>query len=153
MNERQLVYLQVLADTASAVKARAAARVGRRQVSNWERDELFADAAAEALETAQGAIRDKVRELALAGDQQMLALSMKVIEPALQSKPVQVGVQVNGGRHAQLDDVDLVERARRIVYDHDLRAEQDARYVDVDSPTPAPADEPTEAPVRPEDLL
>jgi hypothetical protein len=92
----------------------------------------------------------------------MLALLTRANDERLQPKGsnVNVGVKV-GGPHAVLDDVDLVERARRILADYDLRAEQDARYVDVDahmvapgvSPTPAPADEPTEAPVRPEDLL
>lgn len=92
----------------------------------------------------------------------MLALSMKVIEPALRpSSSVQVGVQVNGqsARTAKLSDEELLERVAQIQRDVEMR-----QLVDVDArvlPPPASPEAAGEAIdvgegeqyPRPEDLL
>jgi len=127
-------FLRVLAETGSPVQARRAVGVGSRAVRKWCDDATFLEAYNEAIEVAQDAIRAKVREMALAGSEPMLALSMKVIEPALQPKgsQVAVGVKVNAGhsvesrraaRIAAMSDEELVAEINRIVGDARMRIE------------------------------
>lgn len=128
-------FLRVLAETGSRVQARRAVGVGSRAVRKWCEDEAFLEAYNEALDVAHDAIRAKVREMALAGDTSMLALSMKVIEPALRPAGNQVAVQVNAGsaeaRFAKLPDDQLIERARQILDDTALRRQAGIDVVDV----------------------
>lgn len=130
-------FLRVLAETGSPVQARRAVGVGSRAVRKWCEDEAFLEAYNEALDVAHDAIRAKVREMALAGDTSMLALSMKVIEPALRPAGNQVAVQVNAGsaeaRFAKLPDDQLIERARQILEDTRMRQEVAAGIVDVEA--------------------
>lgn len=98
LQEKQAEFLRVLRETGSAVKAREAVGVGSRAVRKWQEDASFLDQYNDAVDVANDAIRGKVREMALEGSESMLALSMKVIEPALRPAGTQVavGVQVNG---------------------------------------------------------
>ena len=125
-------FLRVLAETGSPVQARRAVGVGSRAVRKWCEDEAFLEAYNEAIEVAQDAIRAKVREMALAGSEPMLTLSMRVIEPALQPKASQVavGVKVNTGnsvesrraaRFAQMSDAELLAEMRRLQGDIEMR--------------------------------
>lgn len=134
LQERQAEFLRVLAETGSPVQARRAVGVGSRAVRKWSEDEAFLEAYNEAIEVAQDAIRAKVREMALAGSEPMLALSMKVIEPALQPKgsQVAVGVQLNGAgagdefarkraRLRAMSDAELLAELRRFQADLEMR--------------------------------
>ncbi len=124
--ERRAEFLRVLAETGSPVQARRAVGVASRTVRQWQEDESFLDRYNDAIEVAQDAIRAKVREMALAGSEPMLSLSMKVIEPALRpASSVNVGVQVNSAaerRIAQLSDEELLERGEAIIRDVQMRA-------------------------------
>lgn len=88
-------FLRVLAETGSAVQARRAVGATSRAVRKWFADPAFEEQYNDALEAANDAIRAKVREMALAGETSMLALSMKVIEPALRPAGTSVALQVN----------------------------------------------------------
>jgi len=127
-------FLRVLAETGSPVQARRAVGVGSRAVRKWCEDEAFLEAYNEAIEVAQDAIRAKVREMALAGSESMLALSMKVIEPVLRRQSaVNVGVRVNGAgagddfaarrraRVAKMSDAELLAEMRRLQGDIEMR--------------------------------
>ncbi len=133
--QRQAEYLRVVSETGSMVQARRKVGVTSKTVANWRLDSDFVAAVEEALEESADAIRAKVREMALAGDTSMLALSMKVIEPALRPAGNQVAVQVNAGsaetRFAKLPDDQLIERARQILDDTALRRQAGIDVVDV----------------------
>lgn len=147
--ERQETFLRVLAETGSEVKARRAAGVVGRTVRLWQEEEAFLDAFNDALAVARDAVVQKSRELALSGVESQLGLWMKLAHVELRpSSSVQVAV-VNGGasaRVARLSDDELLERARQISRDHELR--QEGPYapagdvIDVDPlPTPLPSPE------------
>lgn len=132
--QRQGEYLRIVSGTGSLVQARRRIGVTSKTVADWRRDPNFAEAVQDALDVANDAIRAKVREMALAGSEPMLALSMKVIEPALQPKgsQVAVGVKVNAGhsvesrraaRAAAMSDEELVAKINRIVGDARMRIE------------------------------
>lgn len=131
--QRQAEYLRIVSETGSPVQARRQIGVTSKTVANWRLDPTFVEAVQDALDVAHDAIRAKVREMALAGDTSMLALSMKVIEPALRPTGNQVAVQVNAGsaeaRFAKLPDDQLIERARQILDDARLRQ---SAVIDVD---------------------
>ncbi|MCZ2098078.1 MAG: hypothetical protein LC121_17780 [Anaerolineae bacterium] len=134
--QRQAEYLRVVSETGSMVQARRKVGVTSKTVANWRLDSDFVAAVEEALEESADAIRAKVREMALAGDTSMLALSMKVIEPALRPAGNQVAVQVNAGSAEarlakQLPDDQLIERARQILDDTALRRQAGIDVVDV----------------------
>lgn len=95
-------FIRVLTESGSAVQARRVVGVAGRTVRKWMEDEAFLDQYNDAVETAQDAIRRKVREMALAGSEPMLALSLKVIEPALRPAATNVAVAV-GGRATVVD--------------------------------------------------
>lgn len=160
--EKQAEFLRVLAETGSAVQARRAVGVGSRAVRKWQEDESFLDAYNEAIEIAQDAIRAKVREMALGGSEPMLALSMRVIEPALRpaGNQVAVGVQVNGAgggddfsrrlaRVAKMSDEELLAEIRRIQDDIEMRLGPgqlaadivDADVVEASEASPPPVEE------------
>lgn len=127
MNERQQNYLDALRERGSAPKARQVAGVTHRTVSNWEKDEEFAEAAAEAQEAANDAILQRSRELAMAGDSKLLSTWMKALIPSLRplGAQVAVGVQVNGAerRLAQMSDAELLPRGEQIIRDVQMRGE------------------------------
>jgi len=127
MNERQIVYLAALRLTGSAPRARQEAGITRRQVANWEKDERFSEAAAEAQEAANAAILEKAREMAMAGDSSVMTTWMRALIPTLRpvGAQVAVGVQVNAkeAEVAKMSDEQLVERANEILTDVQLRRE------------------------------
>lgn len=120
--QRQGEYLRIVAETGSLVQARRRVGVTSKTVANWRVDPEFVEAAQDALDVAHDAIRAKVRELALAGDGPMLALSMKVIEPALQARATQVAVGVKVGRESpDLGDAEMVARINTLIRDVRMR--------------------------------
>lgn len=131
--QRQAEYLRIVSETGSLVQARRRVSVTSKTVANWRLDPDFVEAVQDALDVANDAIRAKVRELALAGDTSMLALSMKVIEPVLRPQSaVNVGVGVKVGssvedrraaRIAAMSDEELVAEVNRIVGDARMRVE------------------------------
>lgn len=145
-------FIRVLAESGSAVQARRVVGITSRTVRKWMEDEEFLDRYNDAVETAQDAIRAKVREMALAGSEPMLALSMKVIEPSLRPRGVQVGVQVNGaaGEPDRSPEAleELAAKLRKIFAEAEMRGEDpvafllgpDADVVNVEAlPAPSPA--------------
>lgn len=142
--QRQAEYLRIVSETGSLVQARRRIGVTSKTVADWRRDPDFVEAVQDALDVANDAIRAKVREMALAGSESMLTLSMRVIEPALQPRAAQValGVQVNNAqasRAAKMSDVQKVEWINRLRDDIALRRSQvvDAEVVE---PLPAPSE-------------
>jgi len=130
--QRQAEYLRIVSETGSLVQARRRIGVTSKTVADWRRDPDFVEAVQDALDVANDAIRAKVREMALAGSESMLTLSMRVIEPALQPKgsQVAVGVKVNTGhsvesrraaRFAQMSDAELLAEIRRLQGDIEMR--------------------------------
>lgn len=116
--QRQAEYLRIVCETGSLVQARRRVGVTSKTVANWRLDPDFVEAVQDALDVANDAIRAKVREMALAGSEPMLALSMKVIEPALRPVGAQVAVGVKvDARQAELElsPDQAVERLNRIM--------------------------------------
>lgn len=162
MTPKQQQYLAELARTGSAVHARRAVGITRRQVSNWEQDEAFAEAAAEAQELANAEILSKAREQAMAGDTSLLSTWMRALIPALRPQSsVQVGVAVGHSRAAQLSDEALIAKAQRVLEDVALRESLQTRrmgaggVVDAEVlPSAMPESEGLSGPeIKPEDLL
>lgn len=123
--ERRALYLQIVEQTGSLVQARKRLGLTSRTIGEWRRDPDFVEQVQDALDVSQDAIRAKVREMALAGSEPMLALSMKVIEPALRPQSsIAVGIQVGSAerRVSQMTDAELLDRARQITRDAELRA-------------------------------
>lgn len=124
--QRQAEYLRIVEETGSQVQARRRIGVTSKTIANWRADPEFVERLQDALDIANDAIRAKVREMALAGSEPMLALSMKVIEPALRpaSTNVAVGVKVDA-RQAELEKLppeQIVARINRMVADARMRA-------------------------------
>lgn len=121
---RQAEYLRIVEETGSPVQARRRLGLTSRTIGSWRADPDFVERLQDAVDVANDAIRAKVRSLALEGDTSMLALSMKVIEPALRPSSavnVAVGVRTGGPDLAKLDDAALIERANQILADVQMR--------------------------------
>jgi len=154
--QRQAEYLRIVSETGSLVQARRRVGVTSKTVANWRLDPDFVEAVQDALDVANDAIRAKVREMALAGSESMLALSMKVIEPVLRPQSavnVGVGVKVGssvenrrGARIAAMSDEELVAEVNRIVGDAQMRIEARQQLqgsivdAEVVEPLPAPSE-------------
>lgn len=135
MNETQKQYLTTLAESGSAVKAQRAAGVGRRALSNWRRDEDFAEAEAAALDAANDALLQRAREVAMQGDTRLLSTWMRALIPALRpANSVNVAVGVNQ-QAALISDEDAQVTATKL---NDLLAQLQARV----EPRPLPAVDP-----------
>lgn len=123
MTPKQEQYLAELARTGSAVHARRAVGITRRQVSNWEADEAFAEAAAEAQELANAEILAKARAQAMAGDTSLLGVWMRALIPALRPQSsVNVGVQVDSRRQHMTPD-ELWAKVEKIREERIVRGE------------------------------
>jgi hypothetical protein len=131
--QRQAEYLRIVSETGSLVQARRRIGVTSKTIANWRLDPDFVEAVQDALDVANDAIRAKVREIALAGETSMLALSMKVIEPVLRPQSavtvglgVRVGSSVEDRRAARISamsDDELVAEVKRILGDAQMRIE------------------------------
>jgi len=138
VNERQLKYIEVLRATGNPSRARQAAGITRRQVSNWERDEPFSEAAEEAQSAALDEVVEASRTAALAGDSAQMTNWLKLARPELRAGGTQVAVQVNNRgdtveearrrRIAAMSDEELLEEFNRVLDDTRLRVEAQRDY-------------------------
>jgi len=147
---RKAAYLATLRETGSHARARAAAGIGSRAVGKWRgSDEAFAEAEVEAAEFALDTVVQRSRQAALDGDSMQMTNWLKLARPELRpANTVQVGVAVGTGaaerRIAQMSDDELLDNARRITRDADVRASLPYEVVDV---------EPVDERPNPEDIL